>query len=368
MRKLLISALFLGLGIAVLAGGLQLMRHNQGHSAQVDGLGKAGGKAVGPTGVPVEIANVKAATSRSDIRAVGSLQSDESVNIAPEVAGRLSEIAFLEGEQVKEGEVLIRLDDSLVRAEIAEQEARFALAQSNLERANTLAKTGNVTQRARDEATAAFESTRATLELARVRLAKHTILAPFSGVVGLRRSSVGAYIPIGTTIVNFEKIDTLKVDFSIPEIYLGDVDVGQSVLLTVDAIANRTFTATVYAINPMVDVNGRALRIRARLPNGDGMLRPGLFARLIVKGPQEQSVVIVPESAIVARGGDSFVYRVENSRAVETRVKLGERKAGFVEVLEGLIAEAIVVTAGHQRLRNGSAVEVLVPTAAAARG
>jgi membrane fusion protein (multidrug efflux system) len=237
-----------------------------------------------------------------------------------------------------------------------------------MERANTLAKTGNVTLRARDEATAAFEGTRATLELARVRLAKHTILAPFTGVVGLRRASVGAYVPIGTTIVNFEKIDTLKVDFSIPEIYLGDVEIGQSVQLTVDAIANRTFTATIYAINPMVDVNGRALRIRARLPNGDGVLRPGLFARLVVKGPEEQNVVIVPESAIVSRAGESFVFRVENGRAVETRVKLGERKAGFVEVLEGLPVEAAVVTAGHQRLRNGSAVEVLVPAATAARG
>jgi membrane fusion protein (multidrug efflux system) len=371
MRKLLFSALALAIGVAVLAGALQIMRQTPSHSAQVPNTGKggkAGAKQSGPAGVPVETANAKAATSRSDIRAVGSLQSDESVNIAPELPGRIAEIAFREGEAVKEGEVLIRLDDSLVRAEIQEQEARFALAQSNLERANTLAKSGNVTLRARDEATAAFEGTRATLELARVRLSKHTILAPFTGVVGLRRSSVGAYVPVGTTIVNFEKIDTLKVDFSIPEIYLGDVEVGQTVNLTVDALANRTFMATIYAINPMVDVNGRALRIRARLPNGDGVLRPGLFARLVVKGPEEQSVVIVPESAIVSRAGESFVYRVENGRAVETRVKLGERKAGFVEVLEGLVVEAAVVTAGHQRLRNGSAVEVLLPTATAARG
>jgi membrane fusion protein (multidrug efflux system) len=106
------------------------------------------------------------------------------------------------------------------------------------------------------------------------------------------------------------------------------------------------------------------LRIRARLPNASGELRPGLFARLTVKGPQEQNVVSVPESAIVARGGDSFVYRVENGRAVETKVRLGERKAGFVEVLEGLKVNAVVVTAGHQRLRNGSTVEILTTEAA----
>lgn len=364
MRKWLFSGLILVIGGAVLAGGSQLLRFNQGNSAQIKDTGKAASKNPGRAGVAVETANAIAATSRSDIRAVGSLQSDESVNIAPELPGRIAEIAFREGEEVKQGDVLIRLDDSLVRAEVAEQEARFSLVQSNLERANTLAKTGNVTLRARDEATAAFEGTRATLELARVRLAKHIIFAPFSGIVGLRRASVGAYVPIGTTIVNLEKIDTLKVDFSIPEIFLANVDVGQSIQVTVDAIPDKTFTGTVYAINPMVDVNGRALRIRARLPNVSGDLRPGLFARLTVKGPQEQNVVSVPESAVVARGGDSFVYRVENGRAVETKVRLGERKAGFVEVLEGLRVNAVVVTAGHQRLRNGSTVEILTTEAA----
>ncbi|MGH6767955.1 MAG: efflux RND transporter periplasmic adaptor subunit [Xanthobacteraceae bacterium] len=359
MRKVLFFALVLAIGAAVLAGTLQLLRHNKGYSAQVQNGGKTGGKRGGSASVPVEISRVSASTTTSDIRAVGSLQSDESVNIAPEVPGRIAEIAFLEGEDVKQGEVLVRLDDSLVRAEIAEQEARFALAKSNLNRANTLAKTGNVTLRARDEATAAFEGTQATLELARVRLSKHTILAPFSGIVGLRRISVGAYVPIGTTIVNLEKIDRLKVDFSIPGRYLADVSVGQSLVVTVDALPNRTFTGKIYAINPMVDVNGRALRIRARLPNAGKELRPGLFARITIKGPTEQRIVTVPESAIVARGGDSFVYRIENGRAVETRVRLGNRKAGFVEVLEGLSESMTVVTAGHQRLRNGSAVEIL---------
>ncbi len=364
MRKWLLSGLVLAIGGVLLAGGANLLRYDQGHSAQVKSTGTVGPKNSVRTGVAVETANAIASKSRSDIRAVGSLQSDESVNIAPELPGRISEIAFREGEEVREGDVLIRLDDSLVRAEAAEQEARFALAQSNLERANTLAKSGNVTLRARDEATAAFEGTRATLELARVRLAKHIIFAPFSGIVGLRKASVGAYVPIGTTIVNLEKIDTLKVDFSIPEIYLADVDVGQSIQVTVDAIPNKTFTGSVYAINPMVDVNGRALRIRARLPNASGDLRPGLFARLTIQGPQEQNVVSVPESAIVARGGDSFVYQVENGRAVETKVRLGERKAGFVQVLEGLAANAVVVTAGHQRLRNGATVEILTTEAA----
>jgi membrane fusion protein (multidrug efflux system) len=129
--------------------------------------------------------------------------------------------------------------------------------------------------------------------------------------------------------------------------------------VSVDALPNKTFAGTIYAINPMVDVNGRALRIRARLPNADGTLRPGLFARLKVEGPRKENVVVVPESAIVPRGTDSFVYRIDEGTAVEVKVRLGERRAGFVAVVEGLEPNAIVVTAGQQRLRNGARVEVV---------
>jgi membrane fusion protein (multidrug efflux system) len=308
---------------------------------------------------PVETARARAVSATSDIRAVGGLQSDESVTIAPEIAGRIAEIAFKEGEAVELGAVLVKLDDSLVQAEIADAQARFELAKANFERAQTLARTGNVTERARDEAVSAFETGRAALELARVRLGKHAIKAPFAGVAGLRKVSVGAFLPIGAPIVNVEKIDSLKVDFKIPEIYLADVAVGQTVAVTVDAVGGRIFEGTIYAIDPMVDVNGRALQIRARLPNPERMLRPGLFARITIRGRTPQNVVVVPESAVLPRGGDNFVFRVEQGKAVETKVTLGERKAGQVEVRQGLTADATVIVAGHQRLRSGAPVEVV---------
>jgi membrane fusion protein, multidrug efflux system len=362
MRKVTV-VLAVGIGLAVLAGGLHLAwqgvstRAAQVKDDKKDDKG-AGKQTAGP-GVPVETATARPSTSSSDIHAIGSLQSDESVQIAPEIAGRISEIAFREGEPVREGEILVKFDDSLVAAEVAEQEARYALAKSNLDRAEQLGKTGNVTLRARDEATAAFESTRATLELVKVRHQMHTLRAPFSGVVGLRTGSVGAFVSVGTAIVNLEKIDSLKVDFSIPELHLRDVAVGQHVQVSVDALPDKVFAGSIYAINPMVDVNGRALRIRARLPNVDGTLRPGLFARLTVEGPKKQNVVVVPESAIVPQGSDAFVYRVENGTAVQVKVRLGQRRAGFATVLEGLEPDAVVITAGQQRLRNGARVEVV---------
>lgn len=331
----------------------------QAASRQGEGRSSAQGQRPAGGGVPVETSLAVATKTTADIRSVGSLHSDESVLLAPEVAGRVAAIPFVEGKRVNAGDVILKLDDALVRAELADAEARFRLAKANMDRATELARTGNVTERARDEATSSFGIASAAVELAKVRLSKTTITAPFSGVVGIRNTSVGAYLPVGTKVVNLEKIDPLKVDFNVPEIYLANIGVGQEVEVSVDAIANRTFIGTIQAIDPLVDVNGRSLSIRARLPNPDGVLRPGLFARVTVKGLIERNVVMVPESAVVPRAGETFIFRIENGRAVESKVKLGERRAGQVAIVEGLPANATVVTAGHQRLRDGSVVEVV---------
>jgi len=330
-----------------------------------DGLGRspavaAPGAAPAVKAPPVEVASARSTQASTEIEAVGTLSSDEAVSVAAEIAGRIATIAFKEGESVKAGDVLVKLDDALARAELAESEAGLKLAQANFERATSLSKSGAGTQRARDEALAALDTSRAAIELARVRLEKMEIRAPFDGVVGLRAVSVGAYAQIGQALVNLEKIDTLKLDFRLPEIYLRDIAVGQKVEVRVDAIPDRMFEGTVYAIDPMLDVNGRALKIRARLPNKDGILRPGLFARVKVIGQSRGAVVVVPEGAIVPRGTESVVFTVEDGKAVESKVSLGRRTKGEVEILDGLQADSTVVTAGHQRVRNGQPVEVVV--------
>ena len=316
-------------------------------------------KGKGPLGAPVETVVARSMKTTTDIPAVGSLRSDEHVQIAPEISGRIAESRFQEGEPVKQGEILVLLDDALTRAEVSEAEARLYLAKANFERADTLQKSRNIAERAYDEARANFETARAAHELALVRLAKHTIRAPFSGIVGFRALSAGAFISIGATLVNLEKIDVLKLDFKIPEIYLSDVQVGQTVDVTVDALPKRTFQAEIYAIDPLIDVNGRALQIRARLKNPDLVLRPGLFARISIRGRTEREVVMVPESAVVPRAGEFLIFRVEDGKAVESKVGLGNRRAGMVEVTSGLLGGATVVTAGHQRLKDGTPVEVV---------
>jgi membrane fusion protein (multidrug efflux system) len=321
---------------------------------------KGRGKGKGPGGaIAVEAAIARGATTTTDIRAIGSLRSDESVQIASEIAGRVEAISFTEGGTVNAGDVLVKLDDDLAQAEVADAKARFDLAEANNERAKKLSRTGNVTEKAIDEAAATFETARAAVELQRVRLSKHVVKAPFSGRVGIRKVSPGAFIGIGTAIVNLEKIDVLKVDFKLPELFLPSVTIGQTVDVLVDALPERTFTGEIYAIDPQVDVNGRALALRARLPNADFVLRPGLFARVLVKGKQTREVVLAPESAIVPRGGETFVFRIDNGKAIEAKVKLGERRGAEVEIVEGLAPNAQVVTAGQLKLRNGVAVEVV---------
>ena len=309
--------------------------------------------------IAVEVALARAARASTDIRAIGSLQSDESVQLAPEIAGRVSQIDFVEGTKVNDGDVLVRLDDALVRAEVTDAEARLSFAKANNERARQLSRTGNVTERSRDEAVTNFETASAALALAKTRLDKHLLRAPFDGIAGVRTISVGAFVAVGTPVVNIEKIDKLKVDFKVPEIYLTSITVGQAVDVVLDAIPGQMFEGRIYAINPQVDVNGRALQVRARIDNKNLVLRPGLFARLLIKGAVVRDVVQVPESAIIPRSGDNFVFAVADGQVREVRVKLGERSDAQVAITEGVSVGDIVVTAGQHKLRDGARVDVV---------
>jgi len=202
---------------------------------------------------------------------------------------------------------------------------------------------------------------KANLALAQARLEKASIAAPFSGIVGLRAVSAGAYVTPGDRLVGLADIDPIKVDFRVPELVLSSLRVGQVIHLTVDAIPGKTFEGKIYAIDPTVDVNGRAVRLRARIANPDRLLFPGLFARVQIVIERRENAVLVPESAVFSRGHERLVYRVVDGRAVLTKIELGQRRPGEVEVTDGLGHDAMVVTAGHQKLRDGARVEIVDP-------
>lgn len=324
--------------------------------------GGAAGAAKPPGGappMPVEAAQVRVGTVERTVTAVGSLLSNESVVVRPEIAGRISEIAFKEGQRVAKGTVLVRLDDAIARATLAQAQASIAFSRAELSRADQLVRQNTGPLRNREQASAKLLADEAAVQLAKAQLDKQVIAAPFDGVLGLRKASVGDFVQAGKDIVNLEDIDTLKLDFRVPEMFLPAVKVGQTVKVAVDAFGGRSFDGTVYAIDPLVDVNGRALAIRARVPNPDGSLRPGLFARVSLTLTTVPDAVLIPEQAIVAFGKDQFVFKLVDGKVVQTRVVLGERRNAEVEIAKGLAPGDMVVTAGQLKIRDGVPVTVL---------
>jgi len=309
-------------------------------------------------GIAVEVQPVTVTTVIEDINAVGTLRPNESLFVAPEIAGRIEKIRFDEGEKVKAGAVLIELDASILRAELAKARSDLALTKANYDRASTLASQGNASLRSRDETQAAFLAGQANLTLAEARFQKATLTAPLSGVVGLRVVSVGAYVTPGEKIVELSDVDTLKVDFRVPELRRANLKTGQSIKIAVDAIPDAEFDGTIYAIDPTVDINGRAIRIRARVPNPDGRLSPGLFARIQIIVERRADAIMVAESALFPESGKTWVYRVVDGRAQRAEVTVGLRWPGSVEIRSGLTPQDSVVTAGHQRLRDGAQIAV----------
>ncbi len=319
---------------------------------------KSGAAAPPPSAVAVEAVRVATAAMPQTITAVGSLRSDESITVRPEVAGRISAILFSEGQRVGKGATLVKLDPSINEADVQQARANLKLAQSKFDRAVDLAKSHYISGQAKDEAENNLRVAEAALQLAEAKLAKTEIKAPFSGTIGLRVVSVGDYVKEGADIVNLEAIDPLKVDFRVPEIYLKQVQVGQSLQIALDALPERSYEGRVFAINPLVDAAGRSIVIRALVRNADTTLRPGMFARVRLITRDERDALVVPEQALVPQGDEQYVYRVVEGKALRTRVDVGQRREGRVEIVKGLAAGDTVVTAGQLKLRDGAPVSV----------
>ena len=347
--------------LVVLVGAGVMLRGGSGPggSAPTAGPGGPGGA---PPPAAVDVAKVEQGKVADSIGAVGSLIADEAIVLRPEIPGRVLKILFEEGQKVAAGAPLVELDPSTYRAELDQARADFGLAKANHDRATTLFAQKTGTGRAVDETAAALNATKARVALAEAQLAKARIEAPFAGVVGLRRFSVGDVVSPGQDLANLVALDPIKVDFRVPETRLPAISPGQTLEVTLDALPGRTFTGTVYAIDPLVEAQGRAILLRARVPNPDGVLRPGLFARVNLIVTTRDNALLIPEQAIVPVGDRQTVFRVVDGKAVVTDIQIGVRREGKVEVVQGLNAGDEVVTAGQLKLRDGAPV---VPAKAA---
>jgi membrane fusion protein (multidrug efflux system) len=357
----------------------------------------------------VEVAKVQRTSLQDDAQSVGSLRSRQSVMLRPEVAGRVMRLGFQDGAVVRKGQVLVQLDDTLQRAELSQAQAQVSIAEANFKRNQELVAQNFVAQRVLDESAANVQVVQAQLSLAQARLGRMAIVAPFDGTVGLRNVNLGDYVKDGADLVNLEDTGSMLVDFRLPERYQRKIRQGQTVELVLDAFPGRLFKARIEAVDPLLDVNGRSIGVRAVMPNtggdaavsapsaqatpaadkkpvtdkktaasgtkpagagkgaGSGPLRPGMFARVTAVFGVNDAALVVPEEAIVPQGGKQFVIRVVAPSEVPAatglpaqtewvslrqEVKLGLRRQGKVEIQDGVSEGQTIVVAGQQRLQK----------------
>lgn len=316
----------------------------------------------GGFGVPVETLTVAPRALDMTIDSVGTLVANESVTLRPEVAGRITEIGFTEGQPIEKGQKLFQIDDRMARAELKQAESNLKLARLNYDRFRKLSSTGAATKLRYDEAQAELGVNQANADLARTKVDYSRITAPFDGVVGLRNVSPGDYVNVGQDLANFVSYDPMKVNFTIPETQMSKLQVGQEIDITVEAVPGETFRGKVYALDPQLDVGGRAVALRATIPNQDNKLKPGFFARVQLILERNENAIVVPENAIVPQGNQKYVYVVQADDTVQlVPVTLGQRLQGEVEVVEGVKAGDVIVTSGQIKLGPGAKITKLPP-------
>ena len=314
------------------------------------GGGPGGAPGGGMPPLPVEAVTLKAQKLAAGLQTVGSLRADESVVVRPEVGGRVARIGFTEGAAVHAGQPLFILDGAVQQAALNEATANLENSRRAAERAGELVKEKLVAQSDYDRARAAYGVDQARVASARTALSKMTLIAPFSGEVGLRNVSIGAFVSVGQDLVTLVRLDPIEVDFSVPENALSQLRNGQKISITVDAFPGDEFDGAVTAIDPVIDPTSRSAKLRAQIANPDGRLRPGQFAKLqLDTGSNTTDAVLVPEQALMQDGSQRYVWTIVDGKAKKVVIKTGVRVPGAFQVIEGLKAGDQVITAGQTK-------------------
>jgi len=318
----------------------------------------------------VELARAEIRTMRRTVEAVGTTRAVKSVDIVPEVDGRLVELTITPGTPVEAGDVLARLDDTIQRADLSEAEAVLTEQRQTLDRIRTLSRTNAVSQAALEDAIARLAEAQADMERTRRRLEDRAITAPFAGVVVLTNYDVGARVSDGQVLTRLDDLTEIEVEFSLPETVFAQVRRGQTITAHSAAFPDRRFRGTVTAVDSRIDPVSRAFRTRAVIPNPDSTLPAGMFLSLTLVLTEEERIT-VPEEAIVFQAAETYVFVADESTARRRTVETGQRRDGRIAVLSGLEAGESVIVRGLQQVRDGTPLTILEPedaaTAAAAR-
>ena len=299
------------------------------------------------------------------VQAVGTLLADASAMLRAEVPGQVIGLHFEDGARVAQGDRLFSIEATVLEAEANEARANVEQSEAAYNRAKELIDDQLISATDFDTARANYNVGVARLKSSEARLSKTVIRAPFAGFAGLRRINIGDYATIGQEVVDVVRLNPLRVEFSVPETLLGQVATGQSVSVSVGSYPGETFLGTISAVAPQVDVAGHSVTLRAELPNADLRLRPGLFAQVDITLAEKPDALLVPEQAIWPIGNDKTVFVVEDGKAVQRTVVLGERQPGMVEIVSGIEPGSEVVTAGQMKIFDGAPVTT-VPAAGVA--
>jgi membrane fusion protein, multidrug efflux system len=336
------------------------------------------GKEMAKAGPPPETVGTAVAQTQvweGTLSAVGSITAAKGVVLSNDAPGIVSRIDFESGAAVRQGQTLVDLDTSVERAQLASSRAKMDLATLTVNRSRALVKSNTISQSQADADESQLKTTTTDANALAAQIDRKTVRAPFSGRLGIREINLGQYLNSGTRITVLEAIDTVYVDFTLPQQRLGDIKIGMPVRVTIEGAEGAPRDGTIAAIDSEVDSTTRTMKVRAAVPNKDETLRPGMFANVSVVLPDQGSLVTVPATSLVhASYGDS-VFVVENKKddtgatvstanaaaakvARQQFVRVGTSRGDFVSIVDGVQAGQDIVSAGAFKLRNGSAVTV----------
>jgi membrane fusion protein (multidrug efflux system) len=305
--------------------------------------------------VGVVTAPVVRKTLGVEIEAVGTARANESVDVTSKASNIVVAIRFNEGDLVRRGAVLIELDAAEARATLAEAEAALAESENNYKRSRDLYTSRALSESQLEQIEATLKGHRARVDAARALLEDTIIRASFDGRTGFRQVSVGSLVSPGAVITTLDDTSVIKLDFTVPETYLYLLERGLAVSASASGLPGREFRGKVTNLDSRVDPVTRSIRVRADIPNKDGVLRPGMFMTVSLQG-QVAHTLVVPEAAIVPEQGRTFAFLVREGVVERREVKLGKRRPGEVEILEGLEEHERIVVEGTQKVRDGTHV------------
>lgn len=323
--------------------------------------------------MPVPVINVTAKPAETqewgvEVPAIGVLEARRGVDVSASMPGLVQQIRFESGDKVAQGQTLVQLDADVERGNLAKAQAALKLAKADLDRGESLVTTNNISKATLDQRQSQYDVAAAEVAALAAQIEKKTINAPFDGELGIRKVNVGQYLEAGIAIVNIQDLSVMLVNFSVSQRELSDLKVGHKIRMTTDAYPVKEFEGEISAIEPLINRETGMVEVQGRFDNADGLLRPGMFAKLSIQLPARMQVVVVPQTAISYSLYGDYVYVVTQAKdeagadiaTVERRIiKTGERRNGAVIIESGVEAGETIVTSGQLKLDNGTRVAIV---------